>query len=138
MIFLGTSPVGVRIADVGEFSKHQQVKATPSSTNVLTISHNLGEKPKLVTITCPETSTPYTEEGYVRQIVTYQNVGGCWYHNSSNHNLVAAGYNRSATDSIPATTNLYYAYGTNQISVYRPGANGLWNTSTEYTIDLYA
>ena len=138
MIYLGNQAVGVASWPCGEFTKHEQIKATPSSSSVFTLSHTLGEKPKLVTVTCSETSTPYTEEGYMRETVLYKHGGGCWYHNGANHNVVVGGFVRSSLDTIPAASNGYYAFGTDQISIYRISANGVWNTSTENTFDLYA
>ena len=120
---------------LGNLSKFQQIKIIPSTASDLVVTHSLGVVPKVIIVTSPETSEPFTAEGFFRNCILSDVCGAVLYHNKANHNIVVGGLILVANAS--NVTNGNYYVSTNQIKIHQASGNGTWSTSTEYTFDIY-
>ena len=132
MIYLGNSPVGVAVKGVGEFTKYEQHKVTPSETSNLTVSHNLGVLPKLVMFNSTQTygSISYINDGVLNQKCGNARTMASADTFSVNGFTVLTGTTGSSNS---------YAYFTNDSVVIRRATSAKYfDTNTEYTVDIYA
>lgn len=120
---------------IGDLSKYQKITITPSSNLELSITHTLNVAPKIVIVSCDDTSEPYLSEGYIRHCVFDSQMGAYRYHNKTNHMVVIGGCTLSNS---PTVSNGQYYISDSEIKIFQVTVNGQWSTSTTYTVDIYA
>ena len=120
-----------------DLKKYAQIKVTPSSTSILTVSNLLGVIPKYIHITCPHDSAPYSSYGYIKEVFASQLFGAYIGTNgSTGRNAYNAYYPKAQT---PTSQQDYYL-SDSEISFYKGSGSvsGRWHTDTEYTVHIYA
>ena len=133
MIYLGNSPVGVASMPCGELTKYAEVKVTPTSEGTLIAQHNLGEIPKYVEITCPDSSEAATADGNIRYGIFSQKLGLTEGLYSGQTALMQRIY-KPGTGS----ASEIYTFATDSVSFRYRNSAYKWNTNTEYTVKVYA
>lgn len=117
---------------VGELSKYQQVKVTPSANTDLTFSHNLGVIPKLIIVDSNQT---YVSTQYMKSGVFDQHQGAMSFLDV---NPSATGYYYTVNLNSTGTTNANIYVSDSSVSIRRGAATRYFDTNTEYTVDIYA
>ena len=131
MIYLGTSPVGVRIADVGDFSKYASTTASTSNANYLQVENPLSFAPKFVVIT------------WIGDVSSGK-LAGCMFLTELNRGVyrftgqTTTGVMYQADTVSGASKDRYCHFDENTIFVYRPSSSVTWDTEATYLVEVYA
>ena len=118
-------------AVIGEFSKYQRLKVTPSENTNLTFSHNLGVVPKAIFVDSNQTyvSTTFLYAG------VFSKDCGCMVNLSSNGGVVN-GFNVRIDET--GSSNSYCYMSSSSVVIRRATSAKYFDTNTEYTVDIYA
>ncbi len=125
---------------LGRFSKYKSISVTPTDANQLQFANPLDVLPKIMIITCPSDSAPYTAMGKcLGGTYSFEMGGGAtFYYRASDSLFISTGATMFLnTDS--TASNLPFGTRTNgDIFVRRVTATVTWATDTTYTVELLA
>lgn len=125
--------IGVGNMGIGEFTKFQRIKVTPSSNVELSLTHNLGVLPKVVIFTSTQ---EFVDTQYILSGVADQNTGGYTIYNTSGN--ILSGLGMAVTLNEIGSSNSIAYYTTTNVVIRRNSASRYFNPNAEYTVDLYA
>ena len=114
---------------LGEYSKHQEVSVTATSGAELSITHTLGETPKLVVVDSATTAGNKIK-GFI----------GCDFGGASRYTTGTSGggvfyYIVSSWES-PENARFYW--DATNIYIRQSSGTRTWNVGTTYTVHIYA
>ena len=114
---------------LGEYSKHQEVSVTASSGAELSITHTLGETPKLVVINS-EVTAGNKIKGFI----------GCDFCGASRYTPGTSGgglfyYNISSWES---PENARFFWDSTNINIRQSSTTRTWSVGATYTVHIYA
>lgn len=134
MIYLGNTPVGIADKGVGDFTKHQQVKVTPSDAKQISVNHSLGVVPKIVVVTSTQT---YVSSQFMFDGILMETCGGMRF--MSGAGTFNGYYYPVEIDGSPSSGTTQKAYMSNSnVTIMRGASTRQFDTNTEYTVDIYA
>ena len=125
---------------IGEYSKYQIINNVRASNTYFTFSHSLGVVPTLVLITCASGSPARTNNGYIYDGIFGGIVGAATGINLSSGVLsfFASKFDENLTDVGGGASNGSHNFRSASCTIMPYGKNLVWNTNTDYTIQLYA
>ena len=121
---------------VGDYSQYESIIGTTDGT-YLTIAHNLGIKPKLVSISCLESDQPYTDNGYIRNLSIFGSIGCANGINSASGKHAVLGCAETVKGE-DFTENGGYFMTDTAVKIRQVSNNVKWSTTATYTVKLYA
>lgn len=123
---------------VGDYSQYEELTgAIDGNGTYLTIAHNLGVKPKLVSISCLKSDQPYTDKGYIRNMAIIGSIGCCDAINLSSEQYSVTGCSETVNGE-NFTDNGGFFMSDTVVKIRQNSNNAKWSTTATYTVKLYA
>ena len=121
---------------VGDYSQYESTIGTTDGT-YLTIAHNLGVKPKFVSISCLESDQPYTDNGYIRNLSIIGSIGCTDAINLSSGKYSAVACSETDRGENFTENGAYFMTDT-VVKIRQISNNVKLSTTATYTVKLYA
>lgn len=122
-------------AMIGDLSKFAEVKVTPTVMNYIIVPHSLGAVPVFVEITCADGSVAATTDGNIRYALLGTQCGVVYGLYTNQSKLMYRTFYRNDATNLSVEQ---YALNSEQIIIRNRNDAFAWNTSTEYTVKIYA
>lgn len=123
---------------VGDYSQYEELTGTIDDNGTyLTIAHNLGVKPKFVSISCLESDQPYTDNGYIRNLSIIGSIGCADAINLSSGKYTVVGCAETVKGESFTENGAYFMSDT-VVKIRQNSNNAKWSTTATYTVKLYA